>query len=83
MAIALEYGVMNKDMVKSVYSWYKLVKLWGALRSHDTEAIPPASIKFDRTDGLEAQIMRTKTGVRTKDRNCAPVHFCARMAGVP
>ena len=63
MVLALEHIVMDKDKekFKRVMAWYKLIKLWGALRSHDTEAIPPSTIKYEESHGLEAQIMRTKT----------------------
>eukprot|EP00913_Durusdinium_trenchii_P014765 g13850.t1 len=63
MVLALEHIIMDKDKekFKRVMAWYKLIKLWGALRSHDTEAIPPSTIKYEEPHGLEAQIMRTKT----------------------
>ena len=63
MVLALEHIIMDKDKekFKRVMAWYKLIKLWGALRSHDTEAIPPSTIKYEESHGLEAQIMRTKT----------------------
>ena len=51
----------DKEKFKRVMAWYKLIKRWGALRSHDTEAIPPSTIKYEEAHGLEAQIMRTKT----------------------
>ena len=63
MVLALEHMVMDKDKerFKRVYARFKLIKLWGALRSHDSEAIPPSSIRYEEAHGLEAQIMRTKT----------------------
>lgn len=46
---------------KRLFAWYKLIKLWGALRCHDAEGIPPASIWFDPSVGLQADITRSKT----------------------
>ena len=60
---ALEMGVMDRTIApyKRVFSWFKLIKLWAALRCHDAEGIPPASISFDADLGFEADITRSKT----------------------
>ena len=60
---ALELGVMDHTIApyKRVFSWFKLIKLWAALRCHDAEGIPPASISFDADLGFEADITRSKT----------------------
>ena len=86
MVLALEHIFMDKDKekFKRVMAWYKLIKLWGALRSHDTEAIPPSTIKYEEARGLEAQIMRTKTtGGRTQSGSGSFVHFLSSMALLP
>ena len=44
-----------------VFCWFKLIKLWAALRCHDAEGIPPASISFDANLGFEADVTRSKT----------------------
>ena len=54
---------MDSDLhpYKRTFAWYKLLKLWGALRCHDAEGIPPASISYDPTTGFEADITPSKT----------------------
>ena len=45
---------------KRVFCWFKLLKLWGALRSHDSQ-VPPATLSFDLLSGLQGEIMRART----------------------
>ena len=44
-----------------VFAWFKLVKLWGALRWDDTMGIPPSSLEYFRNRGLRGKIVRSKT----------------------
>lgn len=44
-----------------VFAWFKLIKLWAALRWDDTMGIPPSSIDFKDGKGLRGHIMRSKT----------------------
>ena len=46
---------------KRVFCWFKLVKLWGALRAHDAEGAPPATLSWELGVGLQGDIMRSKT----------------------
>ena len=50
----------EKEYVR-VFAWFKLIKLWGALRWDDTLAIPPSSIELRDGRGLKGKIMRSKT----------------------
>ena len=63
VARAWEQGVLDVSLqkFKRVYCWYKLLKLWGALRSHDAEGVPPATLVFDEAVGLQGDIVRGKT----------------------
>lgn len=58
MVKALEEAIMDVSLqnFKRVFCWRKLIKLWGALRCHDSEGVPPSSIKFDPQVGVEAEI---------------------------
>ena len=44
-----------------VFAWFKLVKLWAALRWDDTMGIPPASLEMVKNKGLKGKIVRSKT----------------------
>ena len=46
---------------KRIFAWTKLIKLWGALRCHDMEGVPPSTLRYDPAVGLEGDIMRSKT----------------------
>ena len=46
---------------KRVFCWFKLLKLWGALRAHDAEGVPPATLTWELGIGLQGDIMRSKT----------------------
>ena len=61
--MGLEFVVMTEDapVYKRIFAWYKLVKLWGALRWDDTLGCPPSSFRWVETQGLEAEIVRSKT----------------------
>ena len=63
VARAWEIGVLDVTLqaFKRVYCWYKLVKLWSALRSHDCQGVPPTSLSFDPIVGLQGEIVRAKT----------------------
>ena len=63
VARAWEQGVLDVSLqkFKRVYCWHKLIKLWGALRSHDAEGVPPATLIFDEAVGLQGDIVRGKT----------------------
>ena len=63
VARAWAQGVLDVSLqkFKRIYSWYKLIKLWGALRSHDAEGVPPATLLFDEVVGLQGDIVRGKT----------------------
>ncbi len=52
--------ISEKKYVR-VFAWFKLVKLWAALRWDDTLGIPPASIEKVGDRGLRGRIMRSKT----------------------
>ena len=58
-----EEGVMNTSLqkYKRVFCWFKLLKLWGALRAHDAEGVPPATLTWELGIGLQGDIMRSKT----------------------
>ena len=63
VARAWEMGVLDVSLqkFKRVFCWFKLLKLWGALRSHDAEGVPPATLTFDEAVGLQGDIVRGKT----------------------
>ncbi len=44
-----------------VFAWFKLIKLWAALRWDDTLGIPPSSMELLRERGLRGKIVRSKT----------------------
>eukprot|EP00434_Breviolum_minutum_P020185 symbB.v1.2.017800.t1/scaffold1394.1/size200789/23 len=44
-----------------IFAWFKLLKLWAALRWDDTLGIPPSSIELLRGRGLRGKIVRSKT----------------------
>ena len=58
-----EEMVMSPDEKKyiRVFAWFKLIKLWGALRWDDTMGIPPASLEMLKNKGLKGKIVRSKT----------------------
>ena len=60
---AWEVGVLDVTLqsFKRVFCWYKLIKLWGALRSHDSQGVLPSTMEFDPLAGLQGEIMRAKT----------------------
>ena len=59
---AMEEAVMNVRLAKYVrsYAWYRLLKVWGAMRYHDTLGVDFSSIKLDES-GLVCTLKRTKT----------------------
>ena len=61
--MGLEFVVITEEapVYKRIFAWYKLVKLWGALRWDDTLGCPPASFRWIETQGLEGEIVRSKT----------------------
>ncbi len=63
VAMSWEGAVMDVTAKKyiRVYAWFKLMKLWAALRWDDTLGIPPASIEKVGNRGLKGKIMRSKT----------------------
>ena len=44
-----------------IFAWFKLLKLWAALRWDDTLGIPPSSMELLRGRGLRGKIVRSKT----------------------
>jgi len=62
LIVALETLVVDPTypMYKRLVAWTRLVKVWAALRSGDTEAIDPASLRWTKA-GLEGLLDRTKT----------------------
>ena len=63
IALAWEMVLMNdaeKNYVR-IYAWFKLLKLWAALRWDDTMGIPPSSIDLVREKGMRGKIVRSKT----------------------
>ena len=63
VARAWEMGVLDVSLqkFKRVFCWFKLLKLWGALRSHDAKGVPPATLTFGEAVGLQGDIVRGKT----------------------
>eukprot|EP00435_Cladocopium_sp_Y103_P009181 s2142_g2.t1 len=59
---AMEIAVMSPEMARFVrsYAWYRLIKIWGAMRFHDTMGVDFSSIKLDE-HGLSCTLKRTKT----------------------
>ena len=59
---ALESMVVDEDYpkYKRFIAWVRLIKVWAALRSNDTESITPANLKLSKL-GLEGTLERTKT----------------------
>eukprot|EP00435_Cladocopium_sp_Y103_P022295 s1532_g5.t1 len=53
---------MNNRLGRFVrgYAWYRLLKVWGAMRFHDTLGVDFSSIKVDEY-GLQCTLKRTKT----------------------
>ena len=63
IVVAWEHVVLatsEKPYIR-VFAWFKLVKLWGALRWDDTLGIPPAMMDVREGVGLRGKIMRSKT----------------------
>ena len=44
-----------------IFAWFKLIKLWAALRWDDTLGIPPSMIDMRPEVGLKGKIVRSKT----------------------
>ena len=44
-----------------LFAWFKLVKLWAMLRWSDTQGVPPMRMRWTKEDGLEGEIVRSKT----------------------
>ena len=72
LAIVIGLEALVVDAVYPAYkrfvAWTRLVKLWAALRSGDTEAVVPVALRFSAA-GLEGTLDRTKTsgpGKRTR-----------------
>ena len=61
--MGLEFVVITEDapLYKRIFASYKLVKLWGALRWDDTMGCPPSSLRWNDSQGLEGEIVRSKT----------------------
>ena len=51
----------NEKPYVRVFAWFKLLKLWAALRWDDTMGIPPSSLELVREKGLKGKIVRSKT----------------------
>ena len=62
LVAALECLVVDPTypMYNRLVAWVRLVKVWAALRSGDTEAVDPASLRWTAT-GMEGLLDRTKT----------------------
>lgn len=62
MVSALERKVMEKGAphFTRAFAWYKLVKVWGAMRFHDTTGVDFGSMRLDGF-ALVADLTRTKT----------------------
>jgi len=62
LVAALERLVVDPayPMYKRLVAWVRLVKVWAALRSGDTEAVDPASLRWTAS-GMEGLLDRTKT----------------------
>ena len=55
--------VVTADTEKSyvrVFAWFKLIKLWAALRWDDTLGIPPSLVDFREDKGMRGKIVRSK-----------------------
>ena len=59
---AMEQAVMDEDYSRYVraYAWFRLFKLWGGMRYHDTMGVDFSSIRIDEY-GLHCDLKRTKT----------------------
>ena len=79
-AIALERLILTQDAPKFVrmMAWFKLIKLWGALRFDDHRGLVPRSVSL-RENGLHATLERTKTSGPGKTRQHLPL-FVAKGA---
>ena len=62
VVVALEQVVVDAASAKyrRVYAWYKIVRVWAALRFDDTLHVDPARVLF-RERGLELRVDQTKT----------------------
>ena len=62
MVSALERKIMEKGAphFTRAFAWYKLVKVWGAMRFHDTTGVDFGSMRLDGF-ALVADLTRTKT----------------------
>ena len=62
MVSSLERKVMEKTAPRFVraFAWYKLVKVWGAMRYHDTTGVDFSTMRLDGF-ALVANLTRTKT----------------------
>ena len=63
IVLGWEEMVMKEDEKQyvRVYSWFKLVKLWAALRWDDTMGIPPDCLELVKDKGIKGKIVRSKT----------------------
>lgn len=63
LVVAWEKKVVDVSEKKYIraFSWFKLIKLWAALRWDDTMGIPPSSIQMLHGRGLRGKILRSKT----------------------
>ena len=59
---AMEEAVVDTHLANYVrsYAWYRLLKVWGAMRYHDTLGVDFRSIRLDE-HGLVCTLKRTKT----------------------
>ena len=59
---AFEQTVMDRDFADYVraYAWFRLFKLWGGMRYHDTMGVDFGSVRIDDY-GLVCDLKRTKT----------------------
>ena len=62
LVIALERVVMKRELPRFIraYAWFRLFKIWGGLRFHDTLGVDFGSIRMDEY-GLSCSLKRTKT----------------------
>ena len=79
MIRAWEYAVMERGLAtyKRVYAWFKLVKVWVALRSHDAEGLPPPTLVYEEGIGMVGDIVRSKTTGLGKKVEVVQMHVSA------
>ena len=81
IVLGWEEMVVRSDEKKyvRVFAWFKLVKLWAALRWDDTMGIPPASLVMVKGKGMKGKIVRSKTsgeGRRVEMQEFFVAHGC-------